>query len=81
MRTLVMANATNSVSQIDATKNSQMYTGGKANTFRCLYKAVCDFRLVCGLVVVDPDQSLLIQKLVEYTDMSYLREGLLGGLL
>jgi len=81
VRTLVMANTTNSASQIDATKNSQMYTGGKANTFRCLYKAVCNFRLVCGLVVIDPDQSLLIQKLVEYTDMSYLREGLLGGLL
>jgi len=69
VRTLVMANTTNSASQIDATKNSQMYTGGKANTFRCLYKAVCNFRLVCGLVVADSDQYLLIQKLVEYTDM------------
>ena len=69
VRTLVMANATNSASQIDATKNSQMYTGGKANTFRCLYEAVCNFRLVCGLVVADPDQSLLVQKLVEYTDI------------
>jgi len=68
VRTLVMANATNSASQIDATKNSQMHTGGKANTLRCLYEAVCNFRLVCGLVVVDPDQSLLIQKLVKCTD-------------
>jgi len=69
VRTLVMANATNSASQIDVTKNSQMCTGGKANTSHCLYKAVCNFRLVCGLVVGDPNQSLLIQKLVEYTDM------------
>ena len=69
VRTLVMANATNSASQIDATKNSQMYTGDKASTFRCLYEVVCNFRLVCGLVVADPNQSLLIQKLVEYTDI------------
>jgi len=68
-KTLVMANASNSASQIDSTKNSQMYTGGKADSFRCLHEAVCNFRLVCGLVVDDPDQSLLIQKLVEYTDI------------
>jgi len=68
-KTLVMANASNSASQIDATKNSQMYNGGKANSFRCLHEAVYNFRLVCGLVVDDPDQSLLIQKLVEHTDI------------
>jgi len=64
-----MVNATNSASQINSTKNSQIYTGCKANTFRCLHEMVCNFRLICGLVVVDPNQSLLIQKLVECTDV------------
>ena len=69
VKTLVMANTSNSASQIDATKNSQMYTGGRIDSFRCLYEAVCNFRLVCGLAVSDPDRSLLIQKLLEYTDI------------
>jgi len=69
VKTLVMAKASNSASQIDATKNSQMYSGGKVDSFRALYESVCNFRLLCSLASNDPDRSLLVQKLVEYTDI------------
>jgi len=69
VKTLVMANASNSASQIDATKNSQMYSGGKVDSFRSLYESVCNFQLLCSLATNDPNQSLLVQKLVEYTDI------------
>ena len=69
VKTLVMANASNSASQIDATKNSKLYTGGKIDSFRCLYEAVCNFRVLCTIMVEDPDRCLLLQKLSEYTDI------------
>ena len=69
VKTLVMANASNSASQIDATKNSQMDSGGKVDSCRSLYESVCNFRLLCSLASNDPDRSLLVQKLVEYTDI------------
>jgi len=54
---------------MDAMKNSQMYFGGKVDSFRSLYESVCNFRLLCSLATNDPDRSLLVQKLVECTDM------------
>jgi len=69
VKTLVMANASNSASQIDATKNSQMYSGGKVDSFRSLYESVYNFRLLCSLASNNPDRSLLVQKLVEHTDI------------
>jgi len=69
VRTLVMANASNSASQIDATKSSKLYTGGRLSCFRDLYEAVCNVRLVGNLMVEDIESPLVIQKLTEYVDL------------
>ena len=50
-------------------QHSQMHAGGRVDSFRSLYESVCIFQLLCGLATSEPDWSLLVQKLVECTDI------------
>ena len=74
-RQLVMANTTSSTAILDASKSSKLYSGGRLTTFRNSYESFCNLRCFLGLLVENPDDSLLVQKLREYTDILTDRHG------
>lgn len=69
VKILVMANASNSKAQVDATHASKLYSAGRLESFRHVYEAYCNLRLYLNLMVADADASLLGQKLGEYVDL------------
>ena len=74
-RQLVMANTTSSTAILDASKSSKMYCGGRLTSFRNAYESFCNLRCFLSVVVVNPDECLLVRKLREYTDILTDRHG------
>jgi hypothetical protein len=64
-----MANVSDNKTQVEATKASQTYTGGKMDTFLNAYESYCNFRLFGGVTVQYVDDAMVIQKMGKYTDM------------
>ena len=69
VKTLVMANASSNSAQLDASKASKMYSGGRLTTFRHSYEAFCNLRLLFSVMVDDTSQPMVLQKLHEYTSL------------
>ena len=74
-RSLVMANASTGSAQIDAARSSKMYSGGRLTTFRHSYEAVCNLRMLLGIMSDHANGSYLVTKLLEYTDLLMDRQG------
>ncbi|CAB9523035.1 unknown protein [Seminavis robusta] len=68
-RTILMANSTNSTAQIEATKSSQLYTGGTLLNFRHVYEAFCNLRLLFSVMITDTNAPLVITKMAEYVGL------------
>lgn len=72
---LVMANSTSSSAQLDASKNSKVYTGGQLKDFQDAYTCVINMRAILGLAVDDLTLPMVIRKLLEYAELLVTREG------
>ena len=75
VKSLIMANTTSSTAQLDASKSSAMCCAGRLSTFWHTCEAFCNLRLLLGVVVDNPDASLLVQKLHEYSLLLVDRQG------
>jgi hypothetical protein len=64
-----MANAGNANVQLDASKSSKMYCGGRFTTFRHSYEAFCNLRLLLSVMVEDVTAQMVLQKLLEYVTL------------
>lgn len=73
--TLVMANAGNATAQLDASKSSKMYCGGKLETFHHCYEAVGNLILLFNLMVADVSVPMVLVKLREYAGLLVDRRG------
>jgi hypothetical protein len=70
-----MANTGNASAQLDASKSSKMYCGGRLTTFRHSYKAFCNLRLLPSIMVEDVTAPMVLQKLLEYVTLLVDRRG------
>jgi hypothetical protein len=73
--TLLMSNSTSSTAQLDASKSSKLYCGGRLTSFRHSYEAVCNLRCLFSVMTDDVATPLLLQKLLEYTSLLVDRQG------
>ena len=74
VKTIVIANASNSWAQRDATSASKLYSSGRLSIFCHIYKAFCNIRAYMALMVADVDASLLVQKMSKYVDLLNLEQ-------
>ena len=72
---LVMSNSSSGTAQLDASKSSKLYSGGRLNDFHDVYTAVLNLRAVLSLVVEDLDRPLVLVKMLEYANLLITREG------
>lgn len=79
VKSMILANATHSQTQIDASKSSKMYCGGRLVTFRDAYVLICNLRVPFSLVVDDLSLPMSFQRLMSYTDLLVDRDGRLFG--
>jgi hypothetical protein len=75
VKSMILANASHSQTQIDASKSSKMYCGGRLSTFRDAYIMVCNLRVLMGLMVDDLSTPMCIQRVMEYTNLLTDRQG------
>ncbi|CAB9530401.1 unknown protein [Seminavis robusta] len=68
-RTILMANSTYSTAQIEATKNSQLYSGCALQHFRHVYEAFCNLRLLFAVMITDLTTPIVIVKMAEYVNL------------
>jgi hypothetical protein len=73
--TLLMSNSSNSSAQLDASKSSKLYTGGRLTTFRHTYEAFCNLRLLLSVLVEDLTTPMLLQKMLVYVSLLVDRSG------
>lgn len=73
--TLLMSNSTSSTAMLDASKSSKLYCGGRLQTFRHVYEAVCNFRCFASVAVDDLGAPMVLRKLLEYAALLQGRDG------
>lgn len=72
---LVMSNSTSGTAQLDASKSSKLYSGGRLDDFHDVYTAVLNLRAVLSLAVADLARPLVLVKMLEYASLLTSREG------
>ena len=72
---LVLANANSATAQLDASKSSKLYTGGRISTARHVYESACNLRLFFSVMVPEVGRPLVVQKIMEYVDLLMSRPG------
>ena len=72
---IVMANSTNDRAQLDATRNSQMCSGGRINTFLDVHTAAVNVLTHFSVMVPEPSESIFLSKLMEFADLFDTQEG------
>ena len=73
--TLLMSNSTSSTAMLDASKSSKLYCGGRLQSFRHVYEAVCNFRCFLSVAVEDLVSPMVVKKLLEYVALLQGRDG------
>ena len=72
---IVMANSTNDRAQLDATRNSQMHSGGRVVTFLDVCTAAVNVLTHFSVMVPEPAESIFLSKLMEFADLFDTQEG------
>ena len=77
---IVLSHISDDKAQLEASKASSLYTGGRLQEWRDVYTMVVNLRLVLGAMVIQtPAVPLLLQKLLAYANLTNTREGRLFG--
>ena len=74
-KTITLANTGNSTAQLEASKSSKLYTGGRLTHPRHCYECVLNFRCLMGVMVEDPSKSMVVDKLLEYAEVIVSKKG------
>ena len=73
--TLVMSNSASGTAQLDASKASKLYYEGSLETFRDAHISFLNLRAVLSLMIEDLGRPLVLQKMMEYSELLVGRDG------
>ena len=75
MGPVVLSHVADDKAQLDASRQSKLYIGGKCQEGRDIYHAVCNFLKVSSLVVPAPETAMVTGKLLRYAKTLNTKHG------
>ena len=75
MGPVVLSHVADDKAQLDASRQSKLYTGGRCQEGRDIYHAVCNFLKVSSLVVPTPSAAMVTGKLLRYANTLTTKHG------
>ena len=72
---IVLSHVTDDKAQLDASRQSKLYTGGLRATGRDIYHAICNLRKLLGVISGQADESLLVKKLMRFANILNSAQG------
>ena len=73
--TLLMSNSDSGTARLDASKSSKLYSAGSLKDWRDAYLAVCNLRCLLSVMTEDLGRPLLLEKMLEYSNLLQGRQG------
>ena len=74
-KAITLANSSDSTAQLDASKSSQLYAGGKLTTMRHCYECGLNLIHFFGVMVGEVGDSMLVTCITDYLDVLTSKEG------
>ena len=72
---IVLSHVADDRAQLDASRQSKLYTGGLRTTGRDIYHAICNLRKLLGVISPVADDSLVVRKLLRYANVLNSAQG------